>query len=152
MSVTVSRMIEEVPDFASIIRKYNDVTERLKRSHEALAREVGRLSEELRHKNKELERRDIPTIFRDEGEPYFRWERWPRGWPMRFGTRWAVSGYTPLCLSETWRIDPSNSISSSASKPGCAISRTSSETCCCLRGGRSLGLGRRGWERLLIRR
>jgi signal transduction histidine kinase len=46
------------PDLAAIIQAYNDVTERLKRSHEALAREVCRLREELQSKNKELQRRE----------------------------------------------------------------------------------------------
>ena len=46
------------PELAPILRAYNDVTERLKRSHEALAREVCRLREELREKNKELQRRE----------------------------------------------------------------------------------------------
>lgn len=46
------------PDLATIIQAYNDVTERLKHSHEALAREVCRLREELQWKNKELQRRE----------------------------------------------------------------------------------------------
>jgi signal transduction histidine kinase len=46
------------PDLPSIIQAYNAVTERLKRSHEALAREVCRLREELHEKNKELGRRE----------------------------------------------------------------------------------------------
>jgi len=58
MSVATSNLIGELPDFASILRKYNDVTERLKRSHETLAREVCRLRQELQSKNKELERRE----------------------------------------------------------------------------------------------
>lgn len=45
-------------DLAPIVRAYTDVTERLKRSHEALAKEVCRLREELHEKNKELERRE----------------------------------------------------------------------------------------------
>lgn len=44
------------PDLVTIIQAYNDVTERLKRSHESLAREVYRLGEELREKSKELQR------------------------------------------------------------------------------------------------
>jgi len=46
------------PDLVAIIQAYNDVTERLKRSHESLAREVCRLSEELRETNRELQRRE----------------------------------------------------------------------------------------------
>jgi len=46
------------PDLVTIIQAYNDVTERLKHSHEALAREVCRLREELQWKNKELQRRE----------------------------------------------------------------------------------------------
>jgi len=46
------------PDLSSIIQAYNSVTERLNRSHEALAREVCRLRDELHDKNKELERRE----------------------------------------------------------------------------------------------
>lgn len=46
------------PDLATIIDRYNDVTERLKRSHELLGREVARLGQELAEKNKELARRE----------------------------------------------------------------------------------------------
>ena len=45
-------------ELATIIQTYNDVTERLKRSHEVLGREVCRLREELHEKNRELERRE----------------------------------------------------------------------------------------------
>lgn len=45
-------------ELATIIQTYNDVTERLKRSHEVLGREVCRLREELQEKNRELERRE----------------------------------------------------------------------------------------------
>lgn len=45
-------------DLGTIIQAYNAVTERLKRSHDALAHEVCRLRQELQHKNKELERRE----------------------------------------------------------------------------------------------
>jgi len=45
-------------DLAAILQVYNDVTERLKRSHEALADEVCRLREELHEKNVELARRE----------------------------------------------------------------------------------------------
>ncbi len=50
--------VANAADLATIIQAYNDVTERLKRSHEALAREVCRLREELHAKNKELQRRE----------------------------------------------------------------------------------------------
>lgn len=46
------------PDLAVIIQKYNSVTERLKRSHDALGLEVCRLREELNQKDKELQRRE----------------------------------------------------------------------------------------------
>lgn len=55
---TIQSTVTDEPDLVTIIQAYNDVTERLKRSHEALAREVCRLSEELREKNKELQRRE----------------------------------------------------------------------------------------------
>ncbi|MCH7592670.1 MAG: hypothetical protein IH989_07825 [Planctomycetes bacterium] len=45
-------------ELAPILKAYTDVTERLKRSHETLAREVCRLREELHEKNKELQRRE----------------------------------------------------------------------------------------------
>jgi len=45
-------------DLARVIQTYNDVSERLKRSHELLGREVCRLREELQAKNRELERRE----------------------------------------------------------------------------------------------
>ena len=45
-------------ELATIIQTYNDVTERLKRSHEVLGCEVCRLREELQEKNRELERRE----------------------------------------------------------------------------------------------
>lgn len=44
-------------ELVPILQAYTDVTERLKRSHEALAREVCRLREELHEKDKELYRR-----------------------------------------------------------------------------------------------
>jgi signal transduction histidine kinase len=47
-----------LPDLAIIIQKYNEVTDRLKRSHDALAQEVCRLRDELHRKNKELEHRE----------------------------------------------------------------------------------------------
>lgn len=45
-------------ELATIIKSYNEVTERLKQSHEILGREVGRLREELIEKRKELARRE----------------------------------------------------------------------------------------------
>lgn len=45
-------------DLISVLRVYNDVTEKLKRSHEALAGEVHRLRGELNEKNLELQRRE----------------------------------------------------------------------------------------------
>ena len=46
------------PDLARVIQTYNEVTERLKVSHELLRREVCRLREELHEKNRELQRRE----------------------------------------------------------------------------------------------
>lgn len=43
-------------DLTAILRTYNEVTERLKQSHEALHQEVCRLRDEIERKNKELER------------------------------------------------------------------------------------------------
>lgn len=45
-------------ELGAIILQYNEVTERLKRSHEQLLGEVGRLREELERKNRELDRRE----------------------------------------------------------------------------------------------
>lgn len=45
-------------DLAGILQRYNDLTERLKQSHEVLQREVGRLRGELAEKNRELARRE----------------------------------------------------------------------------------------------
>jgi len=56
MSTTVLEHGAEA-DLASILLAYHDVTERLKRSHDDLTREVTRLREELRAKNRELQRR-----------------------------------------------------------------------------------------------
>jgi len=55
---TVQTPLEQDLDLATIIEKYNSVTERLKRSHDALGREVCRLREELNQKDKELQRRE----------------------------------------------------------------------------------------------
>lgn len=48
----------EPSDLIAVLRVYNDVTERLKHSHEALAGEVHRLRGELNEKNLELQRRE----------------------------------------------------------------------------------------------
>ncbi len=45
-------------ELATVIQTYNEVTERLKQSHELLGQEVCRLREELQEKNRELERRE----------------------------------------------------------------------------------------------
>lgn len=45
-------------DLAAILSAYNDVTERLKNSHEMLAREVCRLREQIEEKDRELARRE----------------------------------------------------------------------------------------------
>lgn len=48
----------EAGDLIAVLRVYNDVTEKLKRSHDALAGEVHRLRGELNEKNLELQRRE----------------------------------------------------------------------------------------------
>jgi len=50
--------VNQPEDLVAVLRVYNDVTERLKHSHEALAGEVQRLRGELNEKNKELQRRE----------------------------------------------------------------------------------------------
>jgi signal transduction histidine kinase len=45
-------------ELGAIILQYNEVTERLKHSHEQLLSEVARLRDELEHTNRELERRE----------------------------------------------------------------------------------------------
>jgi len=50
--------IAESGDLIAVLRVYNDVTEKLKRSHDALAGEVHRLRGELNEKNLELQRRE----------------------------------------------------------------------------------------------
>lgn len=58
MANSASKTTLQAPDLAGVIQAYNEVTERLEQSHELLRREVGRLHEELKQKNKELERRE----------------------------------------------------------------------------------------------
>ncbi|MCZ6868448.1 MAG: ATP-binding protein [Gammaproteobacteria bacterium] len=53
VSATVSES-----ELATIVESYNEVTERLKQSHEILGREVRRLRDELLEKRKELARRE----------------------------------------------------------------------------------------------
>ena len=55
---TIPSTVTGEPDLGAMIQAYSDVTERLRRSHDALVREVCRLREELHEKNKELERRE----------------------------------------------------------------------------------------------
>jgi signal transduction histidine kinase len=57
MTTTIAKSPQEA-ELASILRAYNEVTERLRQSHDVLAREVCRLREELREKNIELQRRE----------------------------------------------------------------------------------------------
>ncbi len=54
---TMAPTIGSEPDLVSILQAYNEVTDRLKLSHERLAQEVCRLRDELHEKNKELQRR-----------------------------------------------------------------------------------------------
>lgn len=58
MTTTLSPHTLETADLAAILRTYNDVTERLKHSHDALAQEVCRLREKLHQQDKELQRRE----------------------------------------------------------------------------------------------
>jgi signal transduction histidine kinase len=55
---TAPTTVSSETDLVAVLRTYNEVTERLKRSHESLAREVCRLREELNEKNKQLQRRE----------------------------------------------------------------------------------------------
>ncbi len=57
MNAAIPAMTHD-PDLVAILRTYNDVTERLKRSHETLLAEVARLGGELQEKNRALERRE----------------------------------------------------------------------------------------------
>jgi len=54
----VPKSVTGEPDLLTVLRAYNDVTERLKSSHEALGREVCRLRQEVHRKNQELQRRE----------------------------------------------------------------------------------------------
>jgi signal transduction histidine kinase len=58
MSLAESRFTARERQLGAIIGAYNEVTEKLKRSHEELVREVGRLRDQLEEKNRELARRD----------------------------------------------------------------------------------------------
>lgn len=54
--ITASQTRRDGSELAAVIRTYNDVTERLKQSHELLRAEVCRLRDELHEKNKQLAR------------------------------------------------------------------------------------------------
>lgn len=58
MTTTIDHAPPQEAELAPILRAYNEVTERLRQSHDVLAREVCRLREELREKNIELQRRE----------------------------------------------------------------------------------------------
>ena len=58
MSVTQTLISSRERELAAIISSYNEVTERLKNSHQALARQVHGLREELAEKNHELARKE----------------------------------------------------------------------------------------------
>lgn len=58
MMITKSAPIAKDASLVAIIQTYNDVTERLKRSHDTLAREVCRLRNDLHEKNRQLQRRE----------------------------------------------------------------------------------------------
>jgi len=56
--MTVRPQQPDVQELADILRTYNDVTERLQRSHDRLQAEVARLSSELETTNRELRRKE----------------------------------------------------------------------------------------------
>jgi len=56
MSVTKPVSAKD-PDLGALLQAYNDVTERLKESHDVLTREVYRLRRQLKEKDRELQRR-----------------------------------------------------------------------------------------------
>ena len=58
MSTLASELTQRERELGAIITAYNEVTERLKQSHEQLSREVKRLREELSRKNRQLRRRE----------------------------------------------------------------------------------------------
>jgi signal transduction histidine kinase len=58
MSVMHVDITERERELGAIIHAYNEVTERLKQSHEVLTQEVGRLRSELARKNRQLRRRE----------------------------------------------------------------------------------------------
>ena len=58
VDVSLKQPAPAASDLAAILSAYNDVTERLKGSHEMLAREVCRLREQIEEKNRELARRE----------------------------------------------------------------------------------------------
>ena len=58
VDVSLQRPAPTESDLAAILSAYNDVTERLKGSHEMLAREVCRLREQIEEKDRELARRE----------------------------------------------------------------------------------------------
>jgi len=58
LDVNLASPAPPASDLAAILSAYNDVTERLKGSHEMLAREVCRLREQIQEKDRELARRE----------------------------------------------------------------------------------------------
>ncbi len=58
MDSTLTDLTPRERELGAIILQYNEVTERLKASHEQLLAEMGRLRQELERKNRELERRE----------------------------------------------------------------------------------------------
>jgi len=55
-SLSLKERLTSEPDLFTILQTYNEVTERLKRSHETLMAEVARLHDELHEKDRELQR------------------------------------------------------------------------------------------------
>jgi len=58
MSTIGQEMTPRERELGAIIRAYNDVTERLKESHEQLRDQVQRLRAEVARKNRQLRRRE----------------------------------------------------------------------------------------------
>jgi signal transduction histidine kinase len=58
MTAAVSILSQRERELAAIIASYNDVTEKLKASHERLSHEVRRLHQQLDEKNRELARKE----------------------------------------------------------------------------------------------
>ena len=77
-STLTANPLTEAVDLQTILAAWNEATDRLQHTHEALQAEVSRLSDELEAKNRELARRNRLA---DLG-------RWRRMWRTKFATAW----------------------------------------------------------------